>query len=351
MVYYNGMLLPEIPDYFSTSYPFVFITEQSNRYNLCFSKAEYYFKSSDATLRPGSDVTNLWLTKTDFETGAIWTYRNQTSYYFGQTEYPIWNSYGMKLNSASSATIVYPKTTPIPKDSMTEFLRVEYLKSSGYQYFDTGIIPNATTEVEIKYSIQVFSKYGPHVLSNSQWHCPFPRDDQSKFLGYRMGNQQLIELDPSLNTDYIVKAYPSGKVIINDVEYPGVEAGTATSTIPLHMFTYGSSSPGSTDYTSSTRVYYCKIWQDGELVRDFVPIFSTDGRCGMLDLVNNVIYYSMTCYGFLECQNLVLNDEEKDYPYEIKIGTLVKIANAVRTKMKSMQFMSPEEMVKNILNL
>ena len=47
------------------------------------------------------------------------------------------------------------------------------------------------------------------------------------------------------------------------------------------------------------RLYYCKIWQNGELVRDFVPIWSAENGVGLLDLVENKIYTSQGTGAFV----------------------------------------------------
>ena len=39
------------------------------------------------------------------------------------------------------------------------------------------------------------------------------------------------------------------------------------------------------------RIYYCKIWEDGVLVRDLVPVQRVyDGKCGLLDNVATNFY-------------------------------------------------------------
>lgn len=38
------------------------------------------------------------------------------------------------------------------------------------------------------------------------------------------------------------------------------------------------------------KLYYCKIWDNGSLVRNFVPCKNTSGILGLYDIVNNVFY-------------------------------------------------------------
>lgn len=167
---------------------------------------------------------------------------------------------------------------------------VEYLQSGGSSYFDTGVIPDVNTFAEMKYSV---SELNSHMLSNGDWYFPFPRHDG--FLCYCLGTEKSVSTS-AINTIYTVKAYSNNKFYINDVEYD-ISMGSRTSSKTLYMFTYGGS-PGSTTYTNQCRVYYCKIWQSGTLVRDFVPVIWGDGVAGMYDKVNGVFYKSITTTEF-----------------------------------------------------
>ena len=40
---------------------------------------------------------------------------------------------------------------------------------------------------------------------------------------------------------------------------------------------------------SLSRIYYCKIWQNGTLLR-YIPCVNPNGKPGFYDLVNNVFY-------------------------------------------------------------
>ena len=38
------------------------------------------------------------------------------------------------------------------------------------------------------------------------------------------------------------------------------------------------------------RMYYCKVWENGTLIRDFIPILRDSGDVGMYDLVQHKFY-------------------------------------------------------------
>lgn len=173
-------------------------------------------------------------------------------------------------------------------------MQLDYIQSTGTQYFDTGIVPDASTEIEMKYSVQSILDYGSHMLSTKGFYFPFPRKYTGvyNFLASRMGNELNIDLAPSTDTIYTIKAFPSSKVVINGTERGTVEAGNSVVTGSLYMNTYGGT-PGDSMYTAPAKIYYCKIWQNGTLVRNFIPYKSASGEVGMLDLVENKVYTSM----------------------------------------------------------
>lgn len=41
------------------------------------------------------------------------------------------------------------------------------------------------------------------------------------------------------------------------------------------------------------KVYYAKFWEDGELIRHFVPRMNSNNKLGLFDLVNEQFYYDM----------------------------------------------------------
>ena len=58
----------------------------------------------------------------------------------------------------------------------------------------------------------------------------------------------------------------------------------------LNMFLFAQNKGGAADLKSSVRCYGVKIWQDGELVRDFRPCVK-NGCAGLYDAVSNAVFY------------------------------------------------------------
>lgn len=197
-------------------------------------------------------------------------------------------------DSANVVENVVNIATVVSVDSETlTGMRLNYIKSTGTQYFDTGVVPDATTEIEMRYSVQNILEFGCHMLSSKQCFFPLPRSFNNKrcFFAHRFGNEIEVGYTPLVNTIYTVKAFPSDKIVISGTEYATLVSGSTVDTSTLYMNTYGGA-PGNTNYTGSATIYYCKIWKNGVLVRDFIPYESFTDGVGMMDLVENKLYTS-----------------------------------------------------------
>lgn len=59
---------------------------------------------------------------------------------------------------------------------------------------------------------------------------------------------------------------------------------------PIYLF--GLNTDGNFAYQSASRIYYCKIWDNGELIRDYIPVIDRDGVACLYDKVNDKLYYN-----------------------------------------------------------
>lgn len=115
--YYNGVLLPEIPQDVLAEYPYVFICKGSTRYNLVLSNKKYYRATSTSSKPDRLDfsatikVQNYWLTFEDYENGADWSFRNTEGYYY-DTSGLLWSNYNIPNTSATSTTIYFYGSEP-----------------------------------------------------------------------------------------------------------------------------------------------------------------------------------------------------------------------------------------------
>ena len=165
-----------------------------------------------------------------------------------------------------AAGFINSRAVPLPFDA-----EVEYLESTGTQYINTGILPNGGTDFEL---------------------CMFTRRDvnQNAFgsrnaasglpawglIAHGTGNWSINQLGSTWNQQFPrdvgavhTYAFRNG-VALYDGEPKGENSGNVQVNYPATLFAYNSR--GAIRPEAVQCVLYCKIWQDGVLVRDFIPV-------------------------------------------------------------------------------
>lgn len=206
---------------------------------------------------------------------------------------------------------------PNDEDFKKQYTKLEYIESSGTQYINTGFNPNQDTRVVAKikqslppsdatkayYSFGVYSgsKYFAFMASISGYY--------SAVYGSSTGR---ANFPVELNTDepFIVD-FNKNKISINDYSME-VSTTTISTTYPLYLF--GHNSAGSTSNLGPTRFYYCKIYDNGVLVRDFIPCKnnSTD-EIGMFDSVEGKFYKNQGTGTFLYAEPIIYEPIQLEY--------------------------------------
>ena len=217
---------------------------------------------------------------------------------------------------------------------------VPYLQSSttgsAGAYIDTGFKPDSNTKIQAMFSVASVSaaqclvgarnqssgnsRYAFAVWANVGGRIRFD---------YQSGNVQQSGAGIVADTDYIV---------IKDGRYNTID-GVAQSandeetfTCDYNMALFGINTAGSISNLTAGKLYYCKIWDNGTLVRDFVPVRRrADGELGMYDKVNGVFYANAgtgdftTSYQTATANNLFAVNTYKDVQEIITGATTHKV--------------------------
>ena len=178
----------------------------------------------------------------------------------------------------------------LPPRLPSEYQEVEYIQSTSTQYINTGYTPGINAEFETQYMTLERQSYGPYVGGSVSLTIPFPRQTNNIFFGNNYGTQLSASHPYSSTAKYTVKGYPNGTAIINDTAYP-CERGTKVPSGEFCLFTYGGDLANYSVYIGQVRIYYFKLWDNNELVRDMVPCYrKSDNVVGMYDLVEKKFY-------------------------------------------------------------
>ena len=229
------------------------------------------------------------------------------------------NGYNTGMNFESSTEIkdghkgkyVYiPRLDP---DSCTKELydynKVTFIEATNGAYIDLGFKPNQDTRVDIEFSVRKDSTdvnwlYGAREAwdSNTVYGLFLDAKIASNHLKYKYGHyEQLIEYT---NFEYDRENEPTVKVTtdknlfyVNDDIANAMVAPTKTfqTTNNLYLFTMnnGNTGPiqGHDARTATGQIHYCRVYDNGVLIRDLYPCSTAvGGKFGFYDMLNNKFY-------------------------------------------------------------
>lgn len=192
---------------------------------------------------------------------------------------------------------------------------LSYIQSDGNQYIDTGFKPNQNTKlvIDLQPNLPVYDEEN----FNTWWYTPFGtytwrnNDDVSSFdiCIENEGSKWSVNWstdDPygDTGTGYEVFSYTNNKRIAISLEKTKVTLDGDTrnwttaniqSDVTLylfaeHCFNTDYSPPYYADYHTPMKLYSCQIYDNGTLVRDFVPCISSDNKVGLYDRIGGKFY-------------------------------------------------------------
>lgn len=167
-----------------------------------------------------------------------------------------------------------------------------YLESSTRtQYIDTGIIPTIATDFEVVGAITE-NTYTAWIAGAPVW------------VGFhkKAGTVAVTQTSTGVtyNTVEINEVFKMGlfgdKAYFNDTETNTIARKNGTMTLFLFAY-HHTNNTGSIN--SASRIYSFKIWENGNLVRDFIPVLDMNDIPCMYDKVTDELFYNQGTGEFL----------------------------------------------------
>ena len=179
--------------------------------------------------------------------------------------------------------LVWEKSEP-------DFVQVNYIENTSNAYIDTGFKPKQNTKVEVGFMLTAAGAVlGARNSSTSNMFVVLPRNSAGSAIWYYGAKSTTSSNGCSLDTYYT--ASNNGRVLT--ISNGTTITGTAsTFSCSYNLVLFGMNTAGTiTNFKS--RIYYCNIYDNGSLVRNFVPMYQrSTGLYGMYDKVNDVFYTS-----------------------------------------------------------
>lgn len=181
----------------------------------------------------------------------------------------------------------------------TKYTRLEYIQSSGSQYIDTGFNPNQNTKMYL--DVAFLSPVGTNIAgvrnttSDTTNRFGIISFSSASKIGafFRDSSIQAISYNTSLHSYELSK---SG-LIVDGTSYGSSNNGTFACTYPITLGAWNNGE-GGVSYNNS-KIYGCKIYDNGILVRDYTPALRSDGIAGLYDAVNDTFTASSGSGNFI----------------------------------------------------
>jgi hypothetical protein len=187
----------------------------------------------------------------------------------------------------------------VPSDFEKNYTQLSYIQSSGTQYIDTNYIPaSENLKIYAKFAISKIqswkSMFGSENGANGLWSLIAITNDSSKLVFYTGTSAMVGSIPVSAGQVYELTCQTAnGTLTYNCGSTTGSVAvsGSVNKAQTLYVFTQHSHSASNTaNQAISMKLYDCKIYDNGTLVRDFVPCKNSNGVFGMYDMVNEQFY-------------------------------------------------------------
>ena len=194
-------------------------------------------------------------------------------------------------NAGTGAFVAGPMAEP-----PSEYTKLEYIQSSGTQYIDTGFIPDHNTRVVLDgYNDSASSGWTYGVWTSSTSNQFAGSCNATYAVRYGSANARLSANVPvgKVHFDQNKNAYT-----VNETSGTLLEQSFSCA---YSMYLFAINAAGTVSSGKFTgKVYSCQIYDNGTLVRDFVPAKNSSGTVGLYDTVNGVFYTNAGSGAFAE---------------------------------------------------
>ena len=185
-------------------------------------------------------------------------------------------------------------------DVLYEKSYIYTLISTGKQVIDTGVYCTDKMSCEIKMAYTAFPSNATYIgaiqySNGSYYRCHFQAasSGSNQVIGFwqdspTMGNAVSIPFD----TEPHVLKYSAVDMTVSIDDITATHGNTPTpSSSTFYLFDRNVVGFTANAEPGKCKVYYAKFWEDGELIRYFVPRINSENKMGLFDLVNEKWYF------------------------------------------------------------
>ena len=177
-----------------------------------------------------------------------------------------------------------------------EYKELDYIESTGTQYIDTGYKPSINTSFETIFSTKTSTSdtnlFGSRNAGNNQDYTVWINTSSNKGIALHFPITQnnakdtrWVYTENIIDTPTKLLVTPENIKVNDELVYTFDDSRTEyTANNNAYIFTKNEN--GDSVLPGSFKVYYFKIWDEGQLVREYVPCYRvSDEEAGLYDLV------------------------------------------------------------------
>ena len=207
-------------------------------------------------------------------------------------------SYNAQYGDTNSMTISASSWYPYYLvDGTQEPVELQYIMSTGTQFISTGFIPNNNTRVQME--LTVLNGVSGYLFGSVYTNEKAAQEDPDTYtylgvsynngtitFGYNQDNSKTISVGTSFTKMTVDMNKNQLTVNGQSVQYDASEFKMKNN---MALLTYSKDGYFQTPALSAF-LHSCKIWNDGVLIRDYIPYQNKLGDVGLWDKVNSVFY-------------------------------------------------------------
>ena len=180
------------------------------------------------------------------------------------------------------------------------------LISTGIQVIDTGVYCSENMSCEIKMSWMEFPSNATYIgaieyNNGSYKRCHFQcaKSGTSQIIGFwqdspTVGNAVSIPFD----TKPHILTYSAQNLTVGIDGVVASHGNTPPTNSTFYLFDRNVVGFTANAEAGKCKVYYAKFWENGQLIRDFIPLLDSNGKMALFDLVHRKFYYDLNGNNF-----------------------------------------------------
>lgn len=218
----------------------------------------------------------------------------------------------IRAKSGGSSQLVFPggfvseiQAIPsggnVPHEVPDGYTQLKYLESTGTQIINTDVAATLETKLQVT-GVRMPSQTGYNKIagcSDPNVYIPMANGVYGNTFYCKFGNSSEVTIagplpcngtcePPTISTDKTQVTFEADGGTKTKAT-PATGMGTVDPATRIALF--GSKKGSSFNQFTSARIFRAKIWEDGVLIRDFVPAMrNSDEVLGMYDIVGNSFY-------------------------------------------------------------